>query len=229
MSAVFAIIAFLLFVVLAFVLSRRKPEKLSHSQSSIHPLPYQGLFAASDAAEADVQAEEAEARIAEEWRVELRARASEGDFAVLVEAHADAALYHDLLDALVSYAASANKLAELTDHIAQDERLRVNARLARLVLAEWLAAPQPNATAATLHLLARSDDAAIYQAGVKAVLREWRAGRLAPLSAAELRALIESQYWLLSAEARGSGSGFVLKEYLAAVRRELLAARRASA
>jgi hypothetical protein len=229
MSAVFVIIASLFLVVLAFALSRRKPEKLSHSHSSVHPLPYQGLFAASDAAEAHVQAEEAEPRIAEEWRVALRARAGEGDFAVLVEAHADAALYHEALDALVAFAVGAGRLDELTACIAQDERLRVNARLARLVLEQWLAAPQPNATAATLHMLARADDAAMYQAGVKAVLREWRAGRLAPLSAAELRALIESQYWLLSAETRGSGGGFVLKEFLAAVRRELLAARSASA
>jgi hypothetical protein len=51
----------------------------------------------------------------------------------------------------------------------------------------------------------------------------WRAGQLPWLSAAQLSATIESEYWLLAPEARNSGAGFLLQQQLVAVRRELAA------
>jgi hypothetical protein len=43
------------------------------------------------------------------------------------------------------------------------------------------------------------------------------------LSAGELRALCEAEYWVLSSEARRTGAGFILKHTLAEVCRRLAA------
>ena len=53
------------------------------------------------------------------------------------------------------------------------------------------------------------------------------AARVRNMSAEELRSLFEGEYWLLSSEAKRSGAGFLLKQRLAHVRRELSAARAA--
>jgi hypothetical protein len=49
---------------------------------------------------------------------------------------------------------------------------------------------------------------------------------LTGVSAAELRALFDGEFWVLSAQTRSSGTGFVLKRTLANARRELETAMR---
>ena len=81
----------------------------------------------------------------------------------------------------------------------------------------------PNRTSTTnlLHIAALSDDAKNYGRAVELVLMSWRDGTLSDLSARELQALFNSEYWVLSSRSRTSGAGFVLKETLSSANREL--------
>jgi hypothetical protein len=160
-------------------------------------------------------------------RAALKKRASEGDVESLRDAHesADVGLYCEVLDALVEQAATRQEtLQALVSQIATSNNLRANIRMAELVIEAWKNEPTRRATAEALHIAALSDDATTYQAAVEAAIEYSRSGRLPQLSAEDLIALVESQYWALSSEARSSGAGFALKQRLAGVRRELTTA-----
>jgi hypothetical protein len=157
----------------------------------------------------------------------LTKRASEGDLAALRDAGdlGDAKLCRDLLDLLVEQAATRREtLRALVSEVASSNTLRANIRLAELAIEAWKHEPTQRSTAETLHVAALSDDAQTYQAAVDLAVEYWRNGRLTRLSAEDLIALVESQYWVLSSEARSSGAGFALKQGLAGVRRELTTA-----
>jgi hypothetical protein len=81
----------------------------------------------------------------------------------------------------------------------------------------------PNRTTTTnlLHITALADDAKNYGRAIELVLMSWRDSSLSDLSARELQALFNSEYWVLSSHARTSGAGFVLKETLSSANREL--------
>ena len=81
----------------------------------------------------------------------------------------------------------------------------------------------PNRTTTTnlLHIAALADDAKNYGRAVELVLMSWRDGTLSDVSARELQALFNSEYWVLSSRIRTSGAGFVLKETLSSANREL--------
>jgi hypothetical protein len=247
MIAVLFITGLLFLLALVFAYSRRKHKALDVNYAQARPLEraYQGLFPAPPVTDADVRAAEAEAaRRVEELRAALLARAVAGDCTALAGAKSNRALYGEVLDALVTRALSAppgdqktiradgeaDPLGELAAYITRGDGLPASVRLARAVLARWRQTLDRRTLAETLHVVALTDDAGCYHAASKAALGVWRAGEMPTLSAAELNAAIESHYWLLSADARSSGAGFALKEFLAAARRDLLAsARRASA
>ena len=81
----------------------------------------------------------------------------------------------------------------------------------------------PNRTSTTklLHAAALSDNAKNYGRAIELVLLSWRDGSLSDLSARELQALFNSEYWVLSSHTRTSGAGFVLKGTLSNANREL--------
>jgi hypothetical protein len=81
----------------------------------------------------------------------------------------------------------------------------------------------PNRTTTTnlLHIAALADDAKNYGRAVELVLMSWRDGTLSDISAHDLQALFNSEYWVLSSRTRTSGAGFVLKETLSSANREL--------
>lgn len=161
---------------------------------------------------------------AAEQRKALLARAREGDKQALSDAQADGdeALYDEVLNALTERADSDQKLLALVSHISRsDRRLRVNKFLAEKFIESWKQNPDRNFTAKMLHIAALCDDASAYQAAIESVFQFWREGRVQQISATELRSLIESEFWLLSAGARTSGAGFVLKRKLAAIVRQL--------
>jgi len=82
-------------------------------------------------------------------------------------------------------------------------------------------APDKSSAAKLLHVAALTDDAKNYARAVELVLMSWRDGSLADLSAVELQALINSEYWVLSSHTRSSGAGFVLKRTLSTANSEL--------
>jgi hypothetical protein len=217
-----------LVVALAVVLAiYRQPRGLDDS-SGIRALPspvQRGLF--EQTADQTQQAEAIEADEFSKLRAELKRRASEGELAALRDAHASSGtnLYREVLEALVEQAATRQDLLRaLVYEVTSDNSLRASASLARLVMEAWKTDPSQRSTAEMIHIAALSDDAKTYEASVGQAVESWRSGKLSKLSADDLIALVESQYWLLSSEARSSGAGFALKQRLAGVRRELTTA-----
>ncbi|MGH9871045.1 MAG: hypothetical protein ACRD9S_01115 [Pyrinomonadaceae bacterium] len=157
----------------------------------------------------------------------LSERARAGDKSALAEAQAlgDRKFYDEVLDQLTANADGGPTLLALASYVTRNE-LPVNRTLAEALISSWKGSPDRSSTATTLHLTALADDADLYQRTVETALELWRQGLIANVSAAELRALFDGEFWVLSARTRGSGAGFILKRKLASARRELETAMR---
>ena len=182
-----------------------------------------GLFDTSfgGADQADAAAAEAVQR-----RASLVERARRGDVEALNDVFmlGDSRLYFEALDALVDHAAIRQEtLRVLVSRIATNN-MRGNNRLAELVIQAWKSDPTGRTTAEALHIAALSDNAKTYQAAVEIAVGYSLSGRLPQIAAKDLISLVESQYWVLSSEARSSGAGFALRQRLAGVCRELTTA-----
>ena len=233
MGAILAITIFLAFVA-SFAIIRTKRAQSTRDAELPPAPPARGLFGGDgevrSLAGAGEESREDEARHEKLRASVLRARAEQGDLGALAEARetGDEALYRLVLDELVGRAAaSPEDLRALAAHVARGKELRSSPALAELLLGEWRLGPTRQTTAELLRVSALSEDAGTFGLAVSEVLRYWEEGRLAGLSAGELRSLFEGEYWLLSSEAKRSGAGFVLKQKLADARRRLrLGARR---
>ena len=155
-------------------------------------------------------------------REALLERAAQGDKSVLQEAHelSDRTVYKEVLNALVNKAESNSQLLSLVSKVRQHE-LPVNEALATSLIEFWQRSPDRSSTAKMLHIAALSDNAEVFKTAVEFALRFWREGKLADVSAIELQALFQGEFWVLSSGTRTSGAGFVLKRILASARNEL--------
>ncbi|MBV8859252.1 MAG: hypothetical protein JOZ02_20130 [Acidobacteria bacterium] len=227
MSAILIISVFLLFVA-TFAILRTKRSRSDEVAGELPAgLSPRGLF--DTAAQDSENPKESPEQIR---RGELRERAERGDLSALTEARAseDAALYRFVLDGLVGRASGdAARVRELASYVAGGRDLRASPELAEMLLGAWREGPTPSSTAELLHVSALSDDAGTFGRAVTEVLQLWEAGGLGALGAEDLRSLFESEYWLLSSEAKRSGAGFVLKQKLADVRRRLATGERGRA
>jgi hypothetical protein len=181
-----------------------------------------GLFDAESSTEADDAEHHA---LMFQQREELIKQAKNGEREPLVAANrnGDPKLYDRVLTELVQVSDSDPKLLSLLSYVSQNE-LPVNRSLAEAVLVSWRVAPDRGSSARALHFAALSDDPDIYRSAVESALQLWRAARLGDISAIELRALFDGEFWVLSSRSRSSGAGFVLKRTLDGARRELEAA-----
>jgi len=215
---------------LAIVLYFWAPRAHRSEQNLLPPLQsLRGLFsdengiesAALPAAESEREAERESADI------HLRERAKAGDKSALNEAYAlgDQRFYNELLDQFTAAVDRNATLLSLVSYITRNE-LPINRKLAEAVITTWRNSPDRSSTATTLHLTALADDANLYRDTVETALQLWQQGLLPNVSAAELKALFDGEFWVLSAPTRNSGEGFVLKRTLANVRRELETAMR---
>jgi hypothetical protein len=162
-----------------------------------------------------------------EQRAAFMTRAAEGDLAVLADAQrtADAALYRVVLNELVERAArSDERLQALAAFVTNDGNLRGSVELAEAYSTIWQQMPDRATTATMLQLAALSDDADTFRKAVEIATLFWQSGQMDSIKGEELRQLIDSQYWLLAADARRTGAGFVLKQKLASLRAELSSA-----
>jgi len=195
-----------------------------YSENVLPPSPNaRGLFAddASSIAEENKRLALAASDLAES----LIARAKKGEHSALDDAHLsnNSVLYDRVLTELVHVSESKPKLLALMSYVSQND-LPVNQSLARVAIASWKQAPDRSGTAKALHVAARSDDADTFREAVESALGFWREGKLEGVSAVELKALFDGEFWILSAGSRSSGAGFVLKRTLESARRELEAA-----
>ena len=151
--------------------------------------------------------------------------ARSGERSALREARriGDGGFYDRVLSELVECSDSEPKLLALMSYVTQNE-LPGNRSLAEAVMASWQQAPDRSGTAKTLHFAALSDDPDVFRQAVESALQLWRAAKLRDISAIELRALFDGEFWVLSSRSRSSGAGFVLKRTLENARRELEAA-----
>lgn len=175
-------------------------------------------------AEADRRAEEEIQRLFE--------RATRGDETTLYEAHilGDAAVYREVLQTLVAQTDGREEmLRSLAEYIVDSRVLRSSGDFAATMIGQWSKSLDQGSFADMLHLAALSDDVVVFKRAVEVSLKSFSEGRLQQVSAKDFLAAVESAYWLAPAEARYSGSGFLLKQLVADVRRELAAAHRRSA
>lgn len=158
-------------------------------------------------------------------REDLITKATAADRSALVEARnlGDLTFYDQVMHEMVRVADSDPKLLSLLSFVSQND-LPVTTGLAQAALAFWTKSPDRNGAARALHCAALSDDADLYRSAVETVLQMWRESKLHGVSAVELRALFDGEFWVLSSRSRSSGAGFVLKRTLDSARRELDAA-----
>jgi hypothetical protein len=198
------------------------------SERILPPNPdFYGLFAEQPAKTTKTQEEIERARL---LAASLLDRACAGDKSALIDAQksGDADLCDQVLNEFVQQVDSDAALVSLLSFVVKNE-LRVNVGLANAAVTAWQNAPSRQGTAKALHFAALSDDAELYGHTIERALELWRDGKLANVSAEELRALFDGEFWVLSARARSSGAGFVLKRTLDSARRELMVAQPAAA
>lgn len=216
--------SFLLSAAISYAIYRwQRSAPDTDAQRVLPPARMSGLFGElSKAEEAALLAAETEAQDTAASAALLE-RAAQGDKEALQDAQASGveSLYDEVLDTLAEHANSDAKLLSLVSYIARNEGLRVNVKLAVKFTEHWKHSPDRGTTAKMLHVAALSGDAGVYRQAVEVAANFQRAGRVPSLSADELRQLVESEYWLLPAASRNSGAGFVLKQTLARLRRQL--------
>ena len=192
-----------------------------NSERILPPNPdFYGLFA-EQPGQTEMKTQE-EIERAKLLAASLLERARAGDKSTLVEAKQRGAvdLYDQILNELVQQVDSDAALVSLLSFVVKND-LRMNVSLANAGVTAWRNAPSRQGTAKALHFAALSDDAEFYGKTIELALQLWRDGRLADVSAEELRALFDGEFWILSARTRSSGAGFVLKRTLESARSEL--------
>lgn len=210
MSAILIVLV-LLFIGIALAFTTRKYIATSEYLPEPRPLVPSSLF---DTPSPQMIAE----MDAEELREQLLARARNGEFSVLHEAEPNPTLYHEVLSALLTHSSDVPALAA---YVSRHVELRTSAQLAQAFIKHWDSSPNRNELATMLHVAALSDNADVYWLAVDIAKQAWDEGRLTNVSPKELAAAIEAEYWLMKPEARSSGTGYVLKRFVANVRREL--------
>lgn len=206
-----------------------EPHKTSRNLPARH---FDGLFAEQRAQEV-LALKRAEAELREtETRQRLLARAAGGERSALEEAHStgDAQLYREALRRIYTRAENNPEvLQDITTHIVGSRKLRSSRDFAETMITRWSQSPNSRSLADVLYLAALADDAPVFKMAVDVALQWWREDQIAKPPAQDFLALVESAYWMISVEVRSSGSGFLLKQAIADVRRELAAANRRSA
>jgi hypothetical protein len=229
-TAILILVIFIAGSVSALYIWQRAPR--NKDDKALPPPPeFRGLF--DDKPSEDQQrlaAKEDASFRRDALRANLLERAALNDLGALDEADsaADRDLYNEVLDEIVYRAAASHEsLGPLVTHITESKKLRSNARLARALIESLTRTTDRRAIAEALHVAALSDDAAVYEQAVEKVVDLWQAGQSNDMTAKELLALVESQYWLLSADARRAGEGFALRQTLERCRRQLAQRARA--
>lgn len=219
------VISFLILAVLIFALIKLNRRRLPEARTIPAEIPqFAGLFAEQRAAEAE-SLEEKEAR--QRLLQSALQAASGGDLHALDQAHemADALFYHEVLNRLVEQTGGNEKLvARLARYLVESGRLRSSAGFNKMLRERWHDSLDRQSLYFLFYLSALSDDGGDFLRAIETAMQQWRRGRLKVVSSEEFIAVIESCYWLIGSEIRASGSGFVIKQAIADVHRELAAA-----
>jgi hypothetical protein len=225
-SAVF-IITLVLLSGIAYTIYRKQRRHAPGSDRELYAVAPRALFAPDEARESDQDEPPASNATTEaERRDVLLARATQGDLSALLDAQASGhpALYNDTLGALILRAETSwEELNALADFVCARDTLRGSLELSRGFSRAFDGSTDVASAARALHLAALSDDPEEFARVIEIIVGWWRAGKLPSLSAEDLRALVEGEFWVMSAQARASGAAFVVKQMIGALREELSA------
>lgn len=208
-------------------LKHRRAFLQTETPRQFEPTTNRSLFAPTDEEILIFEREEKEKLLAERQQIvkeNLLARAEDGDFTVLTDAKesGDLDFYGNLLDLLTERnKLEPQKFYALVAFIS-DEQLSTNENFARAALNAFLENPQTNFLPKILHVSALTDSAENYLQTVDEIYNLWKQKNLEKISDVKLISLFESHYRLLPSSAKASGAGFLLKEKLENVRREVL-------
>ena len=197
--------------------------------SRLTAFQFDGLFAEQQAEESRLLAI-AEARLRDEdHRQQLLNLAADGEESALDEAGnlADREFYAQVLQTLAAQAnGNSEQLRSIAEYIVDSQKLRSSSKFAETMLDLWSVPISQRSLADMLYLAALADDPAMFQRTVSKAIQLWRSDLRSKVSAKDFLATVESAYWLISGEVRYSGQGFLLKQAIADVRRELATANR---
>lgn len=201
-------------------------QKVSNRSSYSHQLPekplkFASLFAPSVEELRLLESAEHKKLVAERrenFRRNLLLRANEQDLTVLLEARdfGDLPIYDELLDIL----AENSTIEKFTDFVSANN-LPANVKVVEKCLANWCENISSGNLTKLLHISALTNSADNFLQTVEKIVTLWKEKRV-KVTSIELVTAVESHFWLLANEARTSGAGFLLKERLADVRREVL-------
>ncbi|MDQ6788595.1 MAG: hypothetical protein M3033_17470 [Acidobacteriota bacterium] len=208
-------------------LKRRRTILQTETPKEFEPPVYRSLFAPTDEEMAIFEREEREKLLAERSEIvrqNLLARAGDGDFTVLTDAKEldDLHFYEKLLDLLTEKNKLVPEKLIETAIFVSDNQLRANETFVQAVSRQYLENPQTNFLPKVLHVSVLTDSAENYLQTIEAVFNLWKQKKLEKISADGLIALFESHYRLLPSNKKASGAGFLLKEKLGNIRREVL-------
>ncbi|HKX28044.1 MAG TPA: hypothetical protein VJ302_10150 [Blastocatellia bacterium] len=205
--------------------TRRPPT--DQRPDRFEPRAFEGLFA-EEREEAAREQAEAETRLQTGHAIQLLlGRAAEGEVTVLDDAHErrDVEFYRQILQTLITQSGGRPEaLRAVAAYIVGSRRLRSTPEFARTMIEVYGQSLDRSSLVEMVHLSGLSDDPATFEQAVDLAFARWREGKLPEVSAADLRTVVESAYWLLTDEVRFSGSGFLVKRVIANLRRELAAA-----
>ncbi len=197
--------------------------------SRLTAFQFDGLFAEQQAEESRLLAI-AEARLRDEdHRQQLLNLAADGEESALDEAGnlADREFYAQVLQTLAAQAnGNSEQLRSIAEYIVDSQKLRSSSKFAETMLDLWPVPISQRSLADMLYLAALADDPAMFQRTVSKAIQLWRSDLRSKVSAKDFLATVESAYWLISGEVRYSGQGFLLKQAIADVRRELATTNR---
>jgi hypothetical protein len=199
----------------------RRKSLPSHPQDSIDSQTnFRSLFAPDEQelqAWQSEQDEKLEAEKREEFRQDLLTRAKSRDFNSLLEAKTlgSSRLYDEVFQVLQGIDSD-----KLTDFVTRNG-LTADADLVELSLKKLSETPTVSNFTKFAHLSALSNSADIFLQAIETTQRLWNENRLNEISNDKIVEILESHYWLLANDARISGTGYLLKEKLASVCREI--------
>lgn len=219
------IISFLL-VLISFATYRwLLPKSNNQGERVLPPAPpdFKSLFAPDKKALAEMERAETQGR-KEKEKQEILARAGRSERDSLLESKRfnDGEFYNQVLDILINESKTSDEIWSLASFIASEKMLRSNSNLARKCLEAFQENPNKVSFVSALHMAALSDDASVFQNVMEATIKLWQEEKLKNVNREEIREIAESEFWVLSQEARNSGAGFLLKQMMADVRHQLI-------
>lgn len=229
-TVIFSLSFLILLALIVYAASRRRREQHSFlseaEQFQLKSPPAAALFAptAQDLARTE---QEKHRRQLNEQREKLLAWATLVDFSALEDRPVVenekflTKSWTEAVEILTERAASEQDVRRLASFCLNHE-FNVNKSLINAFHKIWTASPDRRTTAEMFRIAAKNDEADTFLDVLNEAEQALKNGSLSEVSAAELYRLAESHYWLLPESARISGAGFLIKEKMADLRRELI-------